>query len=192
MTQRNKILVWVVVWTLIGVGVLVYPFSDVEHGNSAHRTFWLNVVNLTILVGFLSVVLKKPIQQALSARHDRVKAAIEAASRAKADADRLTIEYRTRLANIEQEIAKLRAEFETQAEAERAKTIARAQEMAQRIAADAKATAEGEMVRGKAILRDEVASLATRLAEELLKDRLDSKAQRKLVERFIDSLSIAT
>jgi F-type H+-transporting ATPase subunit b len=146
----------------------------------------------TIVVFFLLLlVLKKtawkPILSGLKAREDAIRAQIEGAERANAEAKALLEEHQRRMAASNEEARHIVEEGRKDAESLRA-----------RIQADA--TVEAAKERERALreidiakhgamkeLYDQVASLATDVAGRILGQRLDPAGHRKLVDEAVTS-----
>lgn len=130
----------------------------------------------------------RPILGALDARRAHIEADLRAAEQAKADMARLQQELTQRLAAIDDEArAKLQ---ETIREGKRVaieiQEEARAQ--AHAVLAKSQETIAMELAKAKVTLRDELADLTVQAVEQLLKNKLDLKADHKLVGSILDEL----
>jgi len=97
-------------------------------------------------------------------------------------------EAKNKLANIQKEIAELRAVAERESAAEVARIRAAAQTDAQKIAAAANAEIEAAERAGRLELKALAAQLAVEGAESLLVQLLTPKAQESLISNFVKSL----
>jgi F-type H+-transporting ATPase subunit b len=189
MTRTRRILFF--------AGVLfVFLFAAVslqaaeEHGNpaldSAMEIFkW---INFAILAGLLLWVFGKKLPSVFRARAEAVSAAITNATKAKASADAQLRDAETRLANLQKEVAELRASSEKEATAEVERLRAATESDAQKIAAAAKAEIEAAERAARLELKALAANLAVDGAESLLAKQLTPKAQESLISNFVKSL----
>ncbi len=109
-------------------------------------------------------------------------------SGAKAAAEAQLREAENKLANIQKEIAELRAVAERESAAETARIHALTQTDAQKIAAAANAEIEAAERAGRLELKALAAQLAVEGAESLLIQLLTPKAQESLISNFVKSL----
>jgi len=134
-----------------------------------------------ILLFILNKAAWKPILGALEAREKNIKDNIEAARKAREDADRSIEEYRKKLAEAHAEaqstVAKARQDAERVGEELKAKYKLEADTMLD------KARKQIELEKQAALkeIRDEVAGLAIAAAEKVISKSLDSEDHRRLV-----------
>lgn len=149
-----------------------------------NATFIAQMVVFFILAGFTMRFVWPPLMKALDERAKKIADGLAAADKGKAE---LAAAHR----RVEDELAKSRkdnqsriAEAEKQGLAiiEQAKKDAEAQRA--RILAQAKAEAELEMQRARDALRDSIAELAVRGAEQILKSRVDANAHSELLNQL--------
>lgn len=158
-----------------------------EHAD-APALGWMFVTFITFVV-VLAVLLKKPLTVHLENRSDQVKRAIEEAKRAKDAAEARAKDAEEKLRSLDTEMARLRAEFESQGklEAERIEKLAR--ETAARIQKDAEDTIAAERDRAKIQLQQEAGRLALELAEARIKGALSAADDARLQRSLVDHLS---
>ena len=149
---------------------------------------------LTQILGFLVLlwVLRSlawgPLIGLLEERRQRIAGEFEEAERRKADAGVLKARYEQDLKGIEAQARqrileavtegqRVAAEIKTQAHADAAARLARADE-----------EIVHEQQKAREVLKQQVAVLSIRTAEKILREKLDDPAQRRLVERFIDEV----
>jgi len=138
------------------------------------------------------VMVKKgfpAVKGAMDARADRIRADLDAAETAKADAQAVQADYEARLADAQGEVARLFEEARASADQLRADLTARAEadiaEMRDRAAADIEASRQQAI----ADLRTEVAGIALGAAERVVQSSLDEDAQRRLIDEYIDEVT---
>lgn len=128
------------------------------------------------------------LAEILEKRQVAVKTNLEAAEKAKVDAESLLVDYRAQVAGAKGEAMEIIAEARDAGEAVKADIIARAEAEAGQIKVRAGEEIESERERAAADLRRQVADLAIDVAERVVVVTLDSDAQRGLVDRYIDEL----
>jgi F-type H+-transporting ATPase subunit b len=155
-------------------------------GEMATQTFkW---INFAIVAGALLWVCLKKAPGFFRGRAEAIGSAITKAGSAKAAADAQLREAETKLANLEKEVAELRAfaEREATAEVERIRTATRSD--MEKIAAAAKAEIEAAERAARLELKARAAKLAVEGAETLLVKQLTAQAQAGLISNFVKSL----
>ena len=164
-----------------------------EHGAAEeHGASWSILALHALNFAFLSFLLYRYawplIVDFMSRRSKEIRAEIESAGERLRAAERELAELRARLADFGQEEERIASLAFQQGESEKARTIDRARETAQRIREDAERVANQEIERARQILREEAAELATELAGELLRGNLTSDDDRRLVDEFADRI----
>ncbi len=149
-----------------------------------NATMLVQFVVFFILAGFTMKFVWPPLMKALDDRAKKIADGLAAAEKAKlelADADK----------RVAQELAKSRSENQVRmAEAEKqgmmviedAKKQAEAEKA--RILAEAKAEADQEMQRAREALRDQVAALAVKGAEQILKREVNAGVHADLLAQL--------
>jgi F-type H+-transporting ATPase subunit b len=161
-----------------------------ESGNAAteRATEVFKWINFAIVAGLIVWVFGKKLPSVFRARAEAVSSAITSATSAKAAADAQLREAETRLANLQKEVAELRALAEKEAAAEVERLGAATVSDAQKIAAAAKAEIEAAERAARLELKALAANLAVDGAESLLAKQLTPKAQESLISNFVKSL----
>ena len=129
-----------------------------------------------------------PLIGLLEERRRKIAGEFAEAERRKADADALRARYEQDLRGIEAQARQriLEAVTEGQRVAAEIKTQAHADAAARLARADEEIVHDQEKARE--VLKEQVAVLAIRTAEKILREKLDDPAQRRMVERFIDEV----
>ena len=176
---------------LVLAPTLASAAEQAGHGAEAANP-WVSLgyktLNFAILLAILFKFLKKPVGDGLRNRADGVRQQLEEARDAKAAAEAKYLEYKQRVANLEQEIQALRAEFRAEGELQRERILREGQEAAAAVARNAEAAGQNEIKRAKDELRMEVAELAVRLAEEILTKVYTAEDQKKAVRQTIQNV----
>lgn len=166
--------------------------EDEHYANSWGHPVWLqwvwHLLNLLILVGGLGFLARKPIAAALRDRSLGIKAKLDESADLEAAARARHEELQRRLAGFEAEVAEMRAEAENAAGSEKDEIMRRADESADRIAEAAERAIRDETARATRELRAEAVELATKLAEETLRNKLGAQDRERLARDLLTSL----
>jgi F-type H+-transporting ATPase subunit b len=148
----------------------------------------LRWVNVLALAGILYFLLRGPAAQFFAERRQSIVAGLENGRRAREEAEERLRDVESRLANLEAEIAAMRADAKQEAQAERERILAGARAEAGKILA----MAEQEVAAlGKAAqmeLRAHAATLAVALAEKRIRATLTPERHAALVRDYAAGL----
>ncbi|APW36256.1 F0F1 ATP synthase subunit B [Rhodoferax koreense] len=149
-----------------------------------NSTLFLQAVVFAILVWFTMKYVWPPITKALDERAQKISDGLAAADKAKSE---LTSANK----RVEEELAKTRTETATRlADAERRgqaiieEAKARATEEANKIVAAARVEAEQQTVKARETLREQVATLAVKGAEQILRKEVNAGVHADLLSRL--------
>lgn len=150
------------------------------------------ITSLTTFLVFLGlvVILSKyawgPIVAGLKAREDKIRADIEAAERARGQADTARRQFEEQMAGAEARVRELIARAQNDGQQLAARIRAQAQEEAEDI--KQKAIREIEQSQREAMeeIRTQAANLATSVAEKILRREVNQDDQRRLIEASLD------
>jgi F-type H+-transporting ATPase subunit b len=177
-------------WLLLVLLAAVSAHAAEEGGNAATERVneifkW---INFAIVVALLLWVFGKLLPPTFRKNADTISSAIAKATVAKAEAERQVRESEGKLAQLDREVAQLRAaaQREGSAEAERIRTLARTD--AERVRSAAQAEIEAAERAARLELKALAANLAVDRAEALLVKELTPKIQQSLVSAFVESL----
>ncbi len=145
-------------------------------------------INFAIVAGMIVWVFRKKLPPVFRKKAEAISSAITIATSAKAAADAQLRDAETRLANLQKEVAELRAIAEREATAEVARLRAATQSDTQKIAAAAKAEIEAAERAARLELKALAANLAVDGAQTLLARQLTPLAQESLISNFVKSL----
>jgi F-type H+-transporting ATPase subunit b len=152
-----------------------------EHGNPWMDFLW-KTINFAILAGVLVYLLRKPVAQFLRAAAQR---AFQTLGDARASADLMDKRYqdqRRNLENLKSELERLRHDAHAETAAEAAQLKREAQEAADRLTSQIEVQAELSRRHALHSIRQELADEAVKLAESMIRERLDAKGQGKLLD----------
>jgi F-type H+-transporting ATPase subunit b len=125
-----------------------------------------------------------PLIKALDERAAKVADGLAAAEKGKVDLDLATKRADQALAEAKNEGTQRIAEAEKRAQQSAEEIKQNAQTEAARIIAQAKSEAEQQVIRARDVLRNEVAVLAVKGAEQILRREVDPKAHAALLDQL--------
>ena len=146
-------------------------------------------ISFAVLLFLLYRYAYPPVKQSMEARTERIRAELQAADTAKAEAQGVLDEYRAQLNDAKAEAGRIIEESRQAADAIKRDQEVRLQselaELRQRAVADIDAAKANAM----SDLRGEVALLAIGAAETVVQHNLDSATQTQLVEDYINQVA---
>jgi F-type H+-transporting ATPase subunit b len=151
---------------------------------SITSTLIIQMIVFLILIWFTMKFVWPPITAALDERAKKVADGLSAADKAKAELANANKRVEQQLAAARDDAAKRLADAERLAQqiVEEGKT--KASEEAAKIIAAAKAEAGQESVKAREVLRDQVAGLAVKGAEQILKREVNASVHADLLGRL--------
>ena len=181
-----------VILGLLSLAALAYASS----GASAGPTFWgiptakwwdllWRVLNFAVLAIVLFKVLSKPVANGLRARQQSISEQFTDLEERKAEAEKAYQTYEEKLASIDQEVSDIIQSALTQGEAEKERIINEANRAAEDIKKQAEMAIQHELAAAKMRLREDVASQAVIMAEELIRKNLQEADQVTLIENYL-------
>ncbi|WP_295857767.1 F0F1 ATP synthase subunit B [uncultured Xylophilus sp.] len=151
---------------------------------SINATLFIQGIVFLILVLFTMKFVWPPIAKALDERAQKIADGLAAADRAKTELTAVTQRVDKELADTRNETAQRLADAERRAQAIIDEAKARATEEGNKIVAAARADAEQQTIRVREALREEVAVLAVKGAEQILRREVDAGVHAELLQRL--------
>ena len=145
----------------------------------------LQALNLLLLLGVLVYFARKPLRSFFADRRSRIQAELDEAAGLLEAAESRYAEWQRKLVDLEQESETILNEGRRLAVEEGEAILAEAQAAAERIRRAAVASAAQELRRAQVELRAEAAELATRMAAQILEEKLANPDRERLVDEFI-------
>ena len=149
--------------------------------------FW-PTANFILFVGLLVYVLRRPVIEYFRERTTRLREALRAGARARAEAEALRATLARDMERLPTIRAELLADIRAAAELERDKLIASGRAAADRIRTDARLVAEQEAAAARQTLRAELIESAMREASMLVRRALEPQDQERFVRDFVGAL----
>ena len=151
---------------------------------SINATLIVQMIVFAILVWFTMRFVWPPITAALDERAKKIADGLSAADKAKADLAAANKRVESELSKAREDAAKRVADAERAAQQMIEEAKGRASEEASKIIAAARAEAEQESVKAREALREQVAGLAVKGAEQILRREVNASVHAELLGRL--------
>ncbi|MDQ6640693.1 MAG: F0F1 ATP synthase subunit B [Pseudomonadota bacterium] len=148
---------------------------------SITSTFWIQMIVFVILGLFTMKFIWPPITAALDERAAKIREGLSAADRAKAELATANKRIEEELSSACTDAAQRLADAERLAQSMIEEAKSRASEEGAKIVAAARAEAEQEATKARETLREQVAALAVRGAEQILRREVDARTHADLL-----------
>ncbi|MDT7929011.1 F0F1 ATP synthase subunit B [Tepidimonas sp.] len=149
-----------------------------------NATLFAQAIVFAILVWFTMKFVWPPIAKALDERAQKISEGLAAAEKAKTELAVVNKRVEDALVQSRNEAAARLADAERRAQATIEEAKARAAEEAAKIIAAAKAEAEQQAIQAREALREQVALLAVKGAEQILRREVDAGVHAELLQRL--------
>lgn len=159
-----------------------------EHHAPSVTLLLLNFANFAIYAFLLYRFAWPPARNYLQSRRAEIVSALEAARKAREDAEAIKAQYEERLRSLEADAARTRAEVLAIAEVEARNLLDRATHAAERVRNDARLVAEQEVMRARRLLQEEAAALVAKAAGETISKHLTAQDQSRFIADFVSQL----
>ncbi len=151
---------------------------------SINATLFAQLVVFLLLVLFTMKFVWPPIAKALDERAQKIADGLAAADRAKSELTAVNQRVEKELAQTRNETATRLADADRRVQALIEEAKARATEEGNKIIAAARAEAEQQLVRVREALREQVAELAVKGAEQILRKEVNPAVHADLLNRL--------
>jgi F-type H+-transporting ATPase subunit b len=151
---------------------------------SITSTLFVQIIVFAILVWFTMKFVWPPIAAALDDRASKIADGLAAADKAKAELTNANKRVEDELAKSRNETTARLAEAERRAQAIVEEAKAKATEEGNKIVAAAKVEAEQQTVKAREALREQVAALAVKGAEQILRKEVNASVHADLLGRL--------
>ena len=151
---------------------------------SINATLFVQLVVFAILVWFTMRFVWPPITKAIDERTQKIADGLSAAERARLELSNANRRVDEQLSAARDDAAKRLADAERLAQSMIEDAKARAAEAGAKIVASARAEAQQELLKVREVLRGQVAELAVRGAEQILRREVNSSVHADLLSRL--------
>lgn len=163
--------------------------SDGGHGENGAKgwvaTDTYRVLNFAVLAIALFFILRKPVSKALTSRIEGIRDQLNDLEDKKKEAEKQLAAYEEKLAHLNQEAKKVIAEYIRQGTDAKARILSEAENAALRLEEQARRNIENEFEQAKLRLQEEIMDKALLKAQEIIKDKITSEDQDKLVAEYL-------
>jgi F-type H+-transporting ATPase subunit b len=146
------------------------------------------IMNFAVLAIGLFILLRKPLSQALSGRIEGIKNQLSDLEEKKKAAEKELVEFNEKLALLDQEAEKIIEEYIRQGNEAKARILEEAESAAVKLEEQAKRNIENEFKQAKEKLQQDIMVKAIEKAEELIKSRITSADQDKMVDEYLEKV----
>lgn len=147
-------------------------------------TLIIQMIVFLILVGFTMKYVWPPIALALDERAKKIADGLAAADKARTELSAANTRVEAELAKSRAETAARLADAERRAQSIIEEAKNRANDEANKIVAAARAEADNATVKAREVLREQVAALAVKGAEQILRKEVDAGIHADLLSRL--------
>jgi F-type H+-transporting ATPase subunit b len=151
-------------------------------------SFLVKLFNFAVMIGILVKFAGKPLKNALQGRRDAVKEKVDEANRLIEEAEHLKKSYKTKLGELDSEMEAFRRAAIQEAEQEKARIVAEAHALADRIRQQAQLAYDQEMKDAMAAVQAQIARRTLSAAETAVKQLFKREDHEKMVDEFIENL----
>jgi F-type H+-transporting ATPase subunit b len=151
---------------------------------SITSTFWIQMIVFVILALFTMKFIWPPITAALDERAAKIREGLSAADKAKAELAAANLRVEQELSSARNDAAQRLADADRLAQSMIEEAKGRASEEGAKIIAAAHAEAQQEATKAREVLREQVAALAVKGAEQILRREVDARAHAELLGRL--------
>lgn len=150
--------------------------------------FLATLINWAVLVSLIVMLAKKQIPPALAKRKAGIVQGMNDAKKARDESAAVLAEYENKLATIDQDIERIKADMKRAGEQERERILAEAVERRTRMERDARRLIETEIESAKEALRRDVVQSALAAAKRSIEEKVAASDQQRLFDEAIESL----
>ena len=175
--------------------LLLFLFSGVAaaSGGGQESKGWVatdtyKVMNFAVLAIGLFILLRKPVSQALNGRIKGIKEQLSELEEKKEAAEKKLAEYNERFLKLDKEAEQIVAEYIKQGNEAKTRILKEAESAAVKLEEQAKKNIENEFKKAKSKLQEEILEQALVKAEEIIKSKIDTKDQDRLVDEYLEKV----
>jgi F-type H+-transporting ATPase subunit b len=192
MKKEIKILfyLFLILFGMIAVTENVFAAGGAHSEGIPYKTIMFQAINLSMLVGLLVYLLKKPLKLFFTEKKQNFLKAAEKAEQIQKIAEQEHLQIKVRLTKLQstsdESIAKARAE----ASDLKKQLIAEAQATAKRVELETKTTIELELTKAKQQLREQLIQEAILLSRSSISSKVSVEDHKRLEGDFIKNIGV--
>jgi F-type H+-transporting ATPase subunit b len=188
----KKLIVALMLVALLSAAALAEEVEGEHHGPALDGHYWMTqvikLVNTGLVVGALIFFLAKPVRNFFRERANKIEEDLQAAQRAREEAERRLKEIQDEMAGLEAQIEEIKQSAREEGAAEKERIISQAKTEAERILANADREVDSRVKSGRVELKRYAAELAVGRAREIISERLDDSGDREFIQRTLTSI----
>ncbi len=143
------------------------------------------IINIILLFILLRIFLFKPINKIMDERTKSVQDDLDAAQKAKEEAEEIKAQYNETLASAREEAQQIIFKAREEASASKKEMLQNSHNEAQQIIESANKSIENERKRVMQQAQSQIADLAIAAASKIIGENLDDDKNRRLVDNFL-------
>ena len=151
--------------------------------------FLWTLISFFIVLGILKWKAWGPLMKALDDREEKISSALDAASKAKEEAQKVSSDYEEMIAKAESEKQEILAQAKQDADSLREKKEAEADAKCNDMLDKAKKEIEAEKAKALKEIKSVAVNLSVETASKIIKKNLDSDDNRKIAEETINNIN---
>lgn len=158
-----------------------------------HKVFSLKeelfkFMNTLIVVVLVYKMAAEPLRKFFRERREGIRKALAEAEAARVEAEKMLEEQRSKVADLEAELSRVRSENEKERTSLRERLLADQENQANRLLEQTRNAIELEEKKARQDLQNRAAAIALELAEDILKRNLGEEDQKRLAASFLDKM----
>jgi F-type H+-transporting ATPase subunit b len=150
--------------------------------------FIFMLINFGLFLIILAKYLAPAGTKAAEERHDLIKTALDEAAKLREQAQQKLAEYEARIKNVDDEVKKIIDDIRAAADEDKKRILWNAERQATQMKRDAELRIAAEIEMARTQLAREVATAASQATEKLLREKVTTDDQRKLVGNFLSGM----
>ena len=176
----------------------MFSVSFAAGENSSWMTSWIlpdpgifiwTVITFLIVLAILRWKAWGPLMKALDDREEKITSALDAASKAKEEAQKVSSDYEEMIAKAESEKQEILSQAKQDADSLREKKEAEADAKCNDMLDKAKKEIEAEKAKALKEIKSVAVNLSVETASKIIKKNLDSDDNRKIAEETINNIN---
>ena len=144
-----------------------------------------HLLNIVVLAVVLTILLYKPVKKFLKARAERINDVITSAASAKTEAENIKNEYEAKLQNANAECEQILAEARKTANEMQEKIVAEAKTEAKRVKILAQKAVEGEWAKAKTEMRDAIIDTSLTISAKVIGENFEKDVTKELLDKSL-------
>jgi len=173
----------------ISLALSTLTFANEGGGSSEGYLLFWKTVNTLILLAGLVFVYKKWIGPALEKRRQSIIEMVDEAKKTMEESEKALKEAELKLEEAKNKFEETIRLAQETAEQERKTALKEAEEIAQRIRAQAEELIEVEIKKAQAELRRYATEKAIEISEKIIRERMNPQIEREIIQKTLKSLN---